>query len=405
MASARRVRSWLAAIFVVALALRLGHLAALRGDVLFDHPPLDEGQYVDQARDLWRGVVEPHAFWQPPGILFALAPLVSCNNGPLRARLVQVLLSSLCPLLAFAVARRFFSTRAALATAAVVALHGVLVFESCELLPPVWATVLDLALLVLLLRAAERQSRAEAFAAGVALGVSALFAATVLPFGAVAAWWLWRRVEPPARRRLVGLFVVGVMLPIAPVTLRNHRVSGEWVLISSNAGINFYIGNHERYPSTVAIRPGRRWTELAHQPDRFGVRGWGARSSWFFRQGLRACAAHPVDATVRLARKLYLFFHGDEIPRDGDVRAAGAASPVLRLLVWPRAHLPDGLLLPLALVGIAAVWPRRRELALLLGFVAAQALVVAAFFVTSRYRAPTLPLLALFAVAGAARLL
>ncbi|MGH7298622.1 MAG: tetratricopeptide repeat protein, partial [Polyangiaceae bacterium] len=54
-------------------------------------------------------------------------------------------------------------------------------------------------------------------------------------------------------------------------------------------------------------------------------------------------------------------------------------------------------------VGVVTCRRDWRKLLPAYAFVAAQALVVAAFFVTSRYRVPALPLLAMFACAGVAR--
>ena len=88
-----------------------------------------------------------------------------------------------------------------------------------------------------------------------------------------------------------------------------------------------------------------------------------------------------------------------EIPRNQEIYPARAWSPVLRVLLWkvPGLAFPFGLLLPLAVVGLGVAWRRAPVLAasvVLLG------LAVAAFFVTGRYRAPLVPLLALFAAAG-----
>ena len=106
------------------------------------------------------------------------------------------------------------------------------------------------------------------------------------------------------------------------------------------------------------------------------------RDSWHSRRGSSACSSAAT-----------------EIPRNQEIYPARAWSPVLRALLWkvPGLAFPFGLLLPLAVVGLVAAWRRAPILAasvVLLG------LTVAAFFVTARYRAPLIPLLALFAAAG-----
>lgn len=133
-----------------------------------------------------------------------------------------------------------------------------------------------------------------------------------------------------------------------------------------------------------------------------GVQGEVPRSRWFLAQGLQFWTAHPIQAIGLYLRKLWLYFHAAEIPRDTDLYEFRSGSRVLRALVGPRRFwFPDGLLRPLALVGIASSVRERVRLAWPLLFVALQAAVVAMFFVSARYRVPALPMLVLFAVVGA----
>jgi Flp pilus assembly protein TadD len=198
---------------------------------------------------------------------------------------------------------------------------------------------------------------------------------------------------------------VGVALPLAPVTWGNWQRGHELVLVSTNGGINFYIGNNEHYEETLAIRPGEHWLALREEPERARVVGEGARSAWFYERGRAFWREHPARAVALTFRKLYLFFDGPEIARDTDIYAMRRDSPLLGALVTRGPPwLPDGLLVPLALVGAIVCWPDRRKLVPAYVFVATQALVVAAFFATSRYRVPALPVLAMFACAGVERL-
>ncbi|WP_437953386.1 glycosyltransferase family 39 protein [Sorangium sp. So ce296] len=399
----RRERVALGAVLAVALVVRLLYLDELRGDVLFENPPLDEGRYVDEARQRLSGLPDDgRPFWQPPGILFVLAATFRVAGGGLLApRLLQALAGTAACALVWLLARRIFDLRApvAIAAAAVVALHGLLVFAGGELLPATWAGGLDLAALVLL-HGAPR-SIARAAAAGVLLGLSALFTPVILPFAAIAALVLARIRE---RRAVPWVFVAAVLVPILPVAAYNTLRSGELILVSTNGGLNFFVGNNERYFETLAIRPGPRWTELTQEPLRAArISEPGAASSWFFRRGLAFWAAHPLDALGLYARKLWLFFHAVEIPRDTDLYAVRAESRVLRVLVGPRATgWPDGALVPLALVGIATSVRDRSRRALPLAFIGSQAAVYAFFFASARYRVPCVPVLAIFAAAGVA---
>ncbi|HEY1553584.1 MAG TPA: glycosyltransferase family 39 protein [Kofleriaceae bacterium] len=393
----RRIRLILGAILVCALALRLGYVLSQRSDVLFEHPVLDEGRYVDSARALIAGHGEDRPYWQPPGIVYALAATFEvAGQGLLAPRIVQVLVSVASCLLLFAIGRRMFDARVGLAAAGILALHGVLVFECDELLPATWIVFFDLLALLLLLRALERRRAIDALVAGLAIGVSALFAPTILPFVAVAAVLLRRPLA-------IAALVAGVLLPIVPVTARNFQHGGEVVAVSTNAGLNLYIGNNADYRDTFALRPGRHWEELTTEPARHGIDQPGASSTYFEHQALAFVVDHPGSAVALTARKLYLFVNGAEIPRDTDIDEARDSSWLLAGLVWPRFGFPDALLVPIALLGIAAVWRERRRLAAPLGLLATIAATTVIFFVTSRHRAPALPLFALFAAAGVQR--
>lgn len=383
----RRLATALAAILGVALLLRVAYVLGQRGDVLFDYPVVDEETYVALARRLADGQEPtPGAWFHPPGLVYALGAVFwVAGPGLLVPRLVQAVVSTASCGLAFAIARRLFSTRVALGTAAILAVHGVLVFETYELLPPTWMLATDLLALGALLRAKGRGTPAAALGAGAALGVAGLFGPTVLPFGLVGVGVLRR----PA---LAGAFALGTALAIAPVTWGNWQRGHELVLVSTNGAVNLYIGNNARYAETLAVRPGPHWDALK-----------GHAASWFLHEAAAFWREQPGRAVALTARKLYLFFDGPEIPRDTDLDAMREGSALLRWLVVPGPPwLPDGLLVPLALVGAAASLRDGRRLVVPYAFLATQALVVAAFFVTSRYRVPALPVFAMFAAAGVA---
>jgi tetratricopeptide (TPR) repeat protein len=385
----------LAGVVLAALWLRLLYIYEQHTDLLFTYPVVDEERYVQMGRELAMGHVEPRAWFHPPGLVYALSLVFRLfGDGLVAPRVVQALVSSASCLGVFVVGRRLFSNRIAIGAATLCALHGVLVFESCELLPPTWILAASLLSLWSLSVAGERKTVPHALAAGASLGVAAVFAPTILPFVAVAALWL-------RRWQLALALLVGVAVPIAPVTAGNWERGHELVLVSSNGGINFFLGNNADYEATLAMRPGHRWERLTEEPMHAGINGPAGASSYFAGKALAFFREEPGRAAGLLARKLYLYFDGVELPRDTDIYAAREQSPLLSWLVsrgppW----LPDGLLIPLACVGAWAAWRERPRALLAYGFVATQAIVTAAFFVTSRYRVPALPVLAMFACAG-----
>jgi Tfp pilus assembly protein PilF len=114
-------------------------------------------------------------------------------------------------------------------------------------------------------------------------------------------------------------------------------------------------------------------------------------------------------AFVRLvAKKVLRLASGTEIPRNEEIYPFAGDSWLLGLLLWTRGvAFPFGLLVPLAIIGIALSArscddARLRRVILI--HAALYALSVVAFFVTARHRLPVVPLLFPFAGLAAHRL-
>jgi 4-amino-4-deoxy-L-arabinose transferase-like glycosyltransferase len=390
----RDVRAWPSAalVFAAALAVRLGHVLALRESPYFARPVLDAETYYWAARALaaGEGWAEP-VYWQPPGYPYFLAAILrAAGPGFLAPRLVQAVLGALTAALTCTIGTRVFGRAVGLGAGLAVALYGGLIYFDGELLAPSLAICLQMATFYCAVRAPEERGGLGWLAAGLLGGLAAVVNASalvLLPVLAIAA------------RRRAAWLLLGAVIAIAPVTLRNWSQGGELVLISSNAGINLYLGNNPRSEATVAMRPGRDWQALVRAPRLHGVSGAAPASRFFVRRVVAYATSDPAGFLALQARKLRLLLGGAEIPRNQEIYPARAWSPVLRALLWkvPWLAFPFGLLLPLAVVGLGAAWRRAPVLAasvVLLGF------IVAAFFVTARYRAPLIPLLALFAAAA-----
>lgn len=398
-------------IFALALLLRLGYLHEISANPLFAFPVVDARTYVESAHYLtttsWLGPAVP--FWQPPLYAYALGALFALGSADYYLpRLLQGVIGALICVLTYLLGRKILGGRIGLIAGILAACYGPLIYFGGELLPVIPALFLNLLLLYLL---ASGGGNWRALGAGLLTGLSALTVANILLFVPVLlGWFYWtqRRAKLTPRTSLIAptLLLAGCALVIAPVTWRNMTVGGDLVLISHNAGINFYIGNNAEYERTTAIRPGRAWTELVAMPERqAGIEQPSAKSRYFFGQSWNYITAQPLDFLGLLVYKSYLFLRGDEIPRNLDPYFARTHSQLLSLLLWKYGlAFPFGLIAPFALLGLYAFCrspegqsPTGRLLVL---YCACYALSVVLFFVTSRYRLPTVPILLLFAVYG-----
>ncbi|MCM2269371.1 MAG: glycosyltransferase family 39 protein [Thermoanaerobaculia bacterium] len=403
------------ALFALALGVRLLYLWQSRTSPFFHALLGDCARYDAWAREIAAGAwLGDRVFYQAPLYPYFLAGVYrTLGDDLVTVRLVQSLLGAAsCVLLALA-AERFFDRRAALAAGALLALYPTALFFDQIL----QKSTLDLFLLCLLLATVARALRRGAaawFVAGLAAGALVLTRenAVVLVAG-VAAWIALERGGEAPRRRVASIaaLLAGLALVLLPVALRNLAVGGELVVTSSQAGRNFYYGNNPRADGTYRpLRSGRgeiRFEaadarELAEQAlgralsEREVSRYWAARAFDWIRDEPRAWARLMLRKARLLVNRVEVMDTEDQVTHRDHV-------PVAR---WLGAVLHFGVLFPLAVLGAALCWrePGGGRRRLLAWMIAGYAGSVWIFFVLDRYRYPLVPLLALFAGAGIARL-
>ncbi len=406
-------------VVVVALVIQATYLVDTWGDPAFTIPIVDAGVYHQSAVRFAAGQrLIDDAFWQPP--LFPL--LLGCLyrlTGPsvLFARVVLGLLACGSCLLVWWITRRIFSPMVAVAAGLILACYGPFLFFSTQILPVGLTIFLDLVALAFFLQASVRPHWIRWSIFGLAAGLSTITvpnAAILLVLPAIGLFSPRSRTLP-RRAVMVGLIatLAGFTIPVAAVAFRNHQVSGQWVLISTNGGINLYVGNNPKSEETVAIRPGERWQRLARESYLHGARTSAERDSYFLGEAFGFALHQPAAFFTQLARKSIQLVHAREIPRNVDLYALREHSPVLRGLMWRTDWFafPFGLLAPFAALGMLRslrdpTAPSSTALArrVLGAFASTYSLSVILFFVSGRYRMPIIPVLAIFAAAGGATL-
>ena len=402
-------------LFIVAsaaaAALRIAYLIPLRGQALFDAPHRDSILYVSRAHGILQG-----DFWGS-GVSFHSAPLypyfLALVMGPggeaglWWVRVVQALLSALTVGFLALAAHRLFGRWAALATAALALLYAPFLFYAGELLE-ITLSLFFLSAAAWILAREELAGR-HVFGAGALVGLAALGKPNLLllapvllvaigflrPLGRPASW--------PWRRGL--LLAAGFLVVVMPFTLRNRIVGDDWVLISSNGGINFFIGNN---PSATGgfLVPASMQYDLEHASHRFAEQAVGrplkpsAVSRFWAGRAWRFFTTRPGEAAGKLARKTGLLLNHYEIPNHFNIYFfRDYFAPLLRgPLVW------YWLALPLAAVGLVFGLRRSRATRLAGWCLLVVGLSVVLFFITSRYRTPMLVWLLPFAGYGLATL-
>lgn len=247
----RRTALWGGALFVAALALRLGYLLcqplhALPAETVLDS---DMHLYDMMARSTAFRVPmnEPPHFvgYHPlvgsslmqPGYPLFLSLLYRLWGRDIPAvYTVQAVLSAATVLILFSLLARVTRLRWALLLAGLAAASPKLILFNAYLLTETLTLFLMVLFVALAYRALATRRAPDAALAGLVYGLLTVTRPTFLlgvPFvAAVLAF--------PRRLALAAAFFVGTFACILPFTVRNHQMHGRFILLTTNAPLGFY---------------------------------------------------------------------------------------------------------------------------------------------------------------------
>ena len=394
-------------ITATAFALRVVHIWMMSDNPLFERPIMDAMVHDRWARGLldgsWPGA-DPF-FRAPlyPYLLGALYAIFDAARFPVQ--IVHALISAAGAGLAALVSRRFFGLRAGYLSGALLATLWTSIYFSAELLIVTLPVTLNLlAVWILVDRPDGAPGRRRILLAGLAIGLSAIARPNILITIPVVGWYLWRSTSGRGRYAAWALFALGAALPIAPVTTHNLVRGGDAVLIASQGGVNFYIGNNVDSDGRTAIVPGTRATWQGGYEDAIAMAEEDAGHSlkpsgvdrYFLRRGLSYFVESPLDAAALYWKKLRMLLGAPERSNNKFIYAWRDWSPLLSLWIWPGWAA----VLALGILGLGRRdWPPAGR-GLMIGLAATYAVSILLFFVNARFRLPIAAFLAVPAGAG-----
>ncbi len=401
-------------IFSLALVVRVIYVLQAQANPQFDAPLMDPAYHDQWAWQLAQGTWAPEGpFFRAPLYTFFLAAIYAIGGHDyLLPRLVQAVLGAGSCVLIYLIGRRLFSENTGRIAGAMAALYWILIYFDNELLIPILFVFLILASFYALLRTLgwERdasqppRSPAWGFAAGLLLGLAAIARPNILVFVPVVLWLLWRARRRGLRVLVAVTLVLAMLAPIAVVTIYNVTAGDDFVFIASQGGVNFYIGNNPESDGRTAVVPGTRgdWWGGRFDTIKIAERAAGRElkesevSDYWFGRAFEFIREQPGEWLGLMLRKLGLFWTAVEIGNNSSIPHLRAYAPLMKLPL-----LGFGLVLPLAVLGVALGW-RRRGIAVgvPVAFILLYMAGVVAFFVCARYRVPIVPFLILLAALG-----
>jgi 4-amino-4-deoxy-L-arabinose transferase-like glycosyltransferase len=322
---------------------------------------------------------------RPPGYPAFVAVIYAIfGHNPEAVRVAQCAVGALlCPL-TYAIAASAAGPLAGVVAAAITAVYPPFIRFSYYggpglLLSEGLFMVLLAAGLWQLGRLAQQRRFGTAVAAGAWLGLATLTRPVTLFFPAAILLWAASAPRPDRRRAIAAAFAVcaAFALTILPWTIRNWQVHHRLVPVSTVSGKALWAGNNPH------ARGGAVELNLLYDPATYDPASRDSevdRAKAMEREAVRFWREHPQALPKLFVRKLLMFWNVYDV----------------------RYNVAYALLLPWALLGVAALWrgpgaPVGRLLVALLAYVSVMTVV---FFGSTRFRYPFEPAVIILAAAG-----
>lgn len=394
-------RNFLWFVFFLALALRIGYLIFLKNTyLLFGHPSDDVTYYKNWAEtivyDDWRGNA---AFSGMPLFPYYLSILLRiCLGHWFAVNIFNLILGSLNCILIYKLAQQLFSNRTAAIAVILAATNFILIYYDWLMMPVTLLITLSLAIL-LGLSGKGPSSFKEWLILGLFIGTATLGDGKFLLFAVfLIAYLFWtKRNALTHTLQIILPLILGLSLVLGGITLRNRIVSGEWIFISSQSGLSLFVGNNPQangaFENPDFIRPshtGQDEDQRIFVEKTLGYKVTPTQVSNFYRKlAINFITTHPTQYLQLLGKKLVLFVSDAEQSHDIDLMLQRNIKILLDLN-------PYILIFPLALLGMMLAYKEKREIQFAVLMVVAQLGYSLIYFVTTRLRAPTLPILIIF---------
>lgn len=361
----------------------------------------DSKIYNDFALDIvrnnnWLG---NEAFFMAPVYPYFLAFVYKIFGESIYLiRLIQSLFSTATIFIIYLIARNLFSKRAGFIAAVISAFYSSFIFYSGLILSET-LQIFFAAIFVLTLSINFKNEKRKYLWIGIWLGILALFRANILIFAPafILFFFLSEKTSKSARSRFneIMKFVLGIAIVILPVTIRNYFVSDDLVLLTSNGGINFYIGNNEKSIGVFTTptefnfasdMSGERYAEKLSHRDLSPSEA----SQYWVQQAIDFISEKPLNAAYLFFNKLCLFFLPEENPQSAIMDEKFYAENYSKVLQLPLINFTA--LSVLFIVGFISMWKHKKKYAVINLYIFSYIISAVIFFVNGRFRLALLPI-------------
>ncbi|OGL41713.1 MAG: hypothetical protein A2161_18045 [Candidatus Schekmanbacteria bacterium RBG_13_48_7] len=276
--------------------------------------------------------------------------------------------------------------------------YPLFLFYESQLLNATILTALLICLILLIYKNNKSPTKLLSAMIGITLGIMIIGRGTYIFYLPVILVFSYIKISADKRIKLVGIILLSTVAILLPVTIRNYAVTKRIVFLTTNSGINFFIGNNPLseggYVMLDSVDPdkdpsGKNFAESSLK------RSLNEKEiSEFWRNlALKEIRKYPGHYILLYLKKILLFFSGYEIPQiENSYYYRDNITHVLKYLPVTFPFIA-----PLAVLGMIVGFRKRGDLLLLKILLITHALSMSIFFVSSRYRLPVIPIFIVFA--------
>lgn len=412
---------WLWILVVTTFVVRLIYLIQLNQDAGFQVPIIDELWHWQWAHEiLEKSFLGDTAYFRAPLYPYFLAILAKLTSSSIfYSKLLQTLVACGTILFLYKLSYYLFNKTVAIIVGFIYAFYGTIIFYETMFLIPILFLFFTVWGMFRLIAYKDSRSLKTWLLTGIIFGLAVISRPNiliVLPF--LALWLFW---QMPSRKSILHkiklplIMIVGVIIIIAPITIRNFIVTGEFILISSQGGVNLYIGNNSDASGLSMRMPEidnqdlTNWkyfqdvTKITAQKEAGRELNETEQSSFWTNKAINFILENPNKFGNLLWQKTVYLFNGFENSDNSDLYFQRQKSSLYSLLVWKIEKFlmfPFGLLVPLFFAGIYALRKKRKELQPIYIFIITYIPSIILFLVTARHRLVLIPFMIIIATAG-----
>jgi len=332
------------------LVLRLAHLSSELVSPLSYQPGPDEEYYLrfGQAVLAGQGQNAPVFTFMDPAYGYLLGVVFKLIGvAPVAIYLLQCLLDTATALGILMIGRLLGRPRAGLYGALLYGVTSTAIMFCTTLLKEVWVASIATWWVACALAVIRSERKLGWLAFGVFCGIGVGFRSTLLLLG--LAGLLLPLFCAHARLLKAALLAGGLLLAVAPWSLRDDQAYGSWSFLPHNSGIVLHqLYNAQNPDSSIWIpnfvnylEPGEIWRGYSAEASRVAGRALSPPEvdQYWKSEALRFIAQNPGRVFNDVWQKTLKFFASTEIPINRSLTEEGMFSPVLKWLPMPAAWL------------------------------------------------------------------